>query len=118
MLPCVRANVPLSEVIAVMTKTPGRPGAATVVDRQGRLVGLFTDGDLRRLIEMSEFDVDVPVKQVMTKRPKTVLGTQYVTEAAAVLREHSIDQVPVVDEKARPIGLLDVQDLLALRFFL
>ena len=49
--PVVRDNAKLSEAVVVMTNTPGRPGATNVVDRQGRLVGIFTDGDLRRLAE-------------------------------------------------------------------
>jgi arabinose-5-phosphate isomerase len=118
MLPRAKETAPVSEVVAVMTGTPGRPGAATIVDRAGKLVGLFTDGDLRRLIESDALDVNCPVKRVMTKRPKTVTGTQYVTEAAAVMREHAIDQVPVVDDRMRPIGLLDVQDLLTMRFLI
>jgi arabinose-5-phosphate isomerase len=116
MLPKARVSSKLSQVIATMTKTPGRPGAATIVDANGKLVGLFTDGDLRRLIEHDAFDPDAPIKDVMTSNPKRVTAAQYVTEAAAVLRQYAIDQVPVVDDRERPIGLLDVQDLLALRF--
>jgi arabinose-5-phosphate isomerase len=116
MLPKVRVSAKLSQVIAAMTKTRGRPGAATIIDAGGTLVGMFTDGDLRRLIEVGTFAPDAPVREVMTKNPKTVSPSQYVTEAAAVLRQYAIDQVPVVDDRERPIGLLDVQDLLALRF--
>lgn len=116
MLPKVKHSAKLTEVIAVMTKTPGRPGATTVVDRAGRLVGLFTDGDLRRMIELGSFDASAAVETAMTRHPKTVTAEQYVTDAAQVLRDHGIDQVPVVDGRGRPVGLLDVQDLLALRF--
>jgi arabinose-5-phosphate isomerase len=116
MLPVVKEGVALSFAIAAMTKTPGRPGAAIVVNAEGRISGLFTDGDLRRMIESGAHDLQITVEHVMTKGPKTVSPDLYVTEAAGVLREHAIDQVPVVDESDRPIGLLDVQDLLALRF--
>lgn len=116
MLPKVKATAKLSQVIASMTKTRGRPGAATIIDSGGKLAGMFTDGDLRRLIEAGTFDPDCIVRDVMTKNPKTVKPSQYVTEAAAVLRQFSIDQVPVVDDRERPVGLLDVQDLLAMRF--
>src|SRR5919201_2657555 len=54
--PLVRDTAPLSEAVAVMTETPGRPGAATVVDAQGKLAGVFTDGDLRRLVEQGRTD--------------------------------------------------------------
>lgn len=116
MLPRVSGDARLGEVIAVMTKTPGRPGSATVVDRLGKLIGLFTDGDLRRLLETRSFELDTPVQSVMSMNPKTVRPTQPLADAAQVLREYRVDQVPVVDDDNRPIGLLDIQDLLAMRY--
>lgn len=116
MMPIVRRGACLAEVIAVMTKTPGRPGAAIVVDNHRKLTGMFTDGDLRRLVETGELVLDCLVGTVMTADPKTIRPDHPVREAAQLMREHRIDQVPVVDEKLRPIGLLDVQDLLSLRF--
>jgi arabinose-5-phosphate isomerase len=116
MVPIVQRSTPLREVIAVMTKTPGRPGAAIVVDGRGRMIGMFTDGDLRRLLESGESALDVAVHQVMCADPKTVSPDVPVVEAARLLREYHVDQVPVVDGRRRPVGLLDVQDLLALRF--
>lgn len=116
MLPIVRRTRTLREVIAVMTKTPGRPGAAAVVDARGKLVGMFTDGDLRRLLESGFDGLGRPIHEVMCLNPKTVSPNATVVEAAGLLREYRVDQVPVVDEDHRPIGLLDVQDLLALRF--
>ncbi len=58
--PVVRDTAKLSEAVVVMTNTPGRPGATNIVDRQGRLVGIFTDGDLRRLVERGETDFQRP----------------------------------------------------------
>jgi arabinose-5-phosphate isomerase len=111
--PLIRESDTLADCVAVMTKTPGRPGAATVVDRAGRLVGVFTDGDLRRLVEQHEVDFRAPIGKVMTRNPRTVRPDAQVSEAARVLAQAAIDQVPVVDVKGRPVGLLDVQDLLA-----
>ncbi|HET7752860.1 MAG TPA: CBS domain-containing protein, partial [Anaeromyxobacteraceae bacterium] len=113
--PLVRDTAPLSQALEVMTKTPGRPGAATVVNAQGKLVGVFTDGDLRRLVEQGTSDFRAPVSTMMSKNPRTVRPDALVVDAARVLRQARIDQVPVVDEKDRPVGLLDVQDLLAAR---
>ncbi|HEX8908162.1 MAG TPA: KpsF/GutQ family sugar-phosphate isomerase [Anaeromyxobacteraceae bacterium] len=113
--PLVRDSAPLKEAVAVMTETPGRPGACTVVDGEGRLVGVFTDGDLRRSVERGRVDFDAPVSRFMSRNPRTVRPEALVADAARVLRQARIDQVPVVDEAGRPVGLLDVQDLLAAR---
>jgi arabinose-5-phosphate isomerase len=113
--PLVRETAPLSGAVAVMTRTPGRPGACTVVDAGGKLVGVFTDGDLRRLLEQGKVRFTVPVGKVMSRNPRTVRPEALVADAARVLRQARIDQVPVVDEAGRPLGLLDVQDLLAAR---
>ncbi len=113
--PLVRDTAPLSRAVAVMTQTRGRPGACVVVEAQGKLVGMFTDGDLRRLVEQGKVRFAVPVGEVMTRTPRTVRPEALVADAARVLRQARIDQVPVVDEMGRPVGLLDVQDLLAAR---
>ncbi len=111
--PVVREDQPLSAAVAVMTETPGRPGATSVVDAAGKLVGIFTDGDLRRLVEHGETDFARPVSTAMGRNPRTVRPDALVVDAARVLRQARIDQVPVVDGEGRPVGLLDVQDLLA-----
>ncbi|KAG5176396.1 hypothetical protein JKP88DRAFT_171182 [Tribonema minus] len=103
----------LRRVIAVMTETPGRPGAASIVDDAGILVGFFTDGDLRRLLKRAEFAVDVTIASVMHAEPKRVHPDTLVLHAEQLLRAHQIDQLPVVDEAGRPVGLLDVQDVLS-----
>lgn len=113
--PLVRADEPLSRAVAVMTQTPGRPGATNVVDEAGRLVGIFTDGDLRRLFERSEADPARPVGEVMGREPTTVDEEMLLGEAAKVLRDRHVDQVPVVDARGQLVGMLDVQDLLDLR---
>lgn len=113
--PRVQETTPLSKVVAVMTKTPGRPGAASVVDRHGKLVGIFTDGDLRRLVERGSVSFDVPVREVMGKMPRFVGPEELVMTAATQMREARVDQLPVLDADGKPVGLLDVQDLLAAR---
>jgi arabinose-5-phosphate isomerase len=114
--PIVAETAPLSQAVAVMTRTPGRPGATSVVDARGRLVGIFTDGDLRRLVESAPLDFTQPVKKVCGRNPKTVRPEQLVREAAQMLRLAKVDQLPVVDREGRPVGLLDIQDVLAERF--
>jgi arabinose-5-phosphate isomerase len=111
--PVVPQTAPLHEAVAVMTRTPGRPGATSVVDGHGKLVGIFTDGDLRRLVERGRTDFAGPVSEVMGRDPRTVRPEELVADAARVLRRFEVDQVPVVDGEGRPVGLLDVQDLLS-----
>lgn len=113
--PVVHDTARLQDVVVVMTNTPGRPGAANVVDRRGKLVGIFTDGDLRRLVERGHCDFSTQVKDVMGHYPRCVSPEELVLTAAAQMREASVDQLPVVDVDGKPVGLLDVQDLLAAR---
>ncbi|HET6346972.1 MAG TPA: KpsF/GutQ family sugar-phosphate isomerase [Myxococcota bacterium] len=113
--PVARVSDSLRRVIAIMTETEGRPGAASIVDAEGKLAGFFTDGDLRRLLERAEFAVDAPVGSVMHLNPKRIHPETLVAEAAQILRSFQIDQLPVVDADDVPIGLLDVQDVLSAR---
>jgi arabinose-5-phosphate isomerase len=115
--PIVRDTAPLSDAVVVMTNTPGRPGATNVVDKSGRRVGIFTDGDLRRLVERGKSSFDIQVKEVMGRHPRFVAPEEMALTAAALMREAKVDQLPVVDAEGKPVGLLDVQDLLAARFF-
>jgi arabinose-5-phosphate isomerase len=115
-LPLVQSGATLSAALRVMGSTPGKPGAALVVDARGLLVGIFTDGDLRRLLaERGQLRSEDPVDGFMTRSPRCASPEQLVEEAERTLRERRVDQVPVVDADGRPVGLLDVQDLLDTR---
>jgi len=115
-LPLVSSDATVSEVLIAMTQTPGRPGAALVVGEDDVLVGIFTDGDLRRLLQDGRREaLDGPVGDVMGREPKSVGPDQLVEEAKHLMQESKVDQVPVVDEAGRAVGLLDVQDLLEIR---
>ncbi len=110
--PVAHVDDSVGAVLNIMTTTPGRPGAAAIVDDQGHLVGLFTDGDLRRLMLVGPVDVHAPIHTLMHARPKTVTPEDLVRTAMGVLQKHAIDQLPVVDSSRRPVGLLDVHDVL------
>jgi arabinose-5-phosphate isomerase len=112
--PTVNKDTSLRETAAVMS-TVGRPGAASVVDDAGKLVGIFTDGDLRRLVQQDDVDFTRSVSAVMGHNPRTIGPDDLAITAAEILREGQIDQLPVVDPDGRPVGLLDVQDLLSAR---
>jgi len=114
-LPLIAAGTPVMEVLLQTSRTPGKPGAALVVDGSGLLTGIFTDGDLRRLLEGGEpAALRDSVDDHMGKDPKTLSPESLVEDAHHLLRANRIDQAPVVDADGRPVGLIDVQDLLDL----
>jgi arabinose-5-phosphate isomerase len=108
--PVVNEDKKISEVLFKITKA--RAGSASIVNKKGVLVGIFTDGDLRRHLEVDPNLSARRVKEVMTKNPKTVTTDMLAQEAMRILKERKIDEVPVIDRNRRPVGLLDVQDLL------
>jgi arabinose-5-phosphate isomerase len=112
--PVLRHTATVKRVLLAITKA--RAGCASIVDGRGRLAGIFTDGDLRRHIDMGAALMHTRVAAVMSKRPKTIAPDRLAAEALAVLREHKIDELVVVDAKRRPVGLLDVQDVLKAGF--
>jgi arabinose-5-phosphate isomerase len=108
--PIVHEDKRVSQVLVKITQA--RAGSATVVDKNGRLKGIFTDGDLRRHLELDENLPKRKIKEVMTKNPTVVDKGMLAAQAMRILQEKKIDEVPVVDKNRRPVGLLDVQDLL------
>lgn len=108
--PVVRATAKVRDVLYRITEA--RAGSATVVDGRGRLAGIFTDGDLRRLLKEGRPVLTEPVGRVMTRNPITIEAGHLAAEALEILRSRRIDELPVVDRARRPVGLLDVQDLL------
>lgn len=108
--PVVRQSDMVKRVLLAITRA--RAGSASVVDGKGRLTGIFTDGDLRRHVEHDPGILRRRVSQVMTRNPKTLPAGHLAVEALKILRGYRIDEIPVVDSRRRPIGLLDIQDLL------
>jgi arabinose-5-phosphate isomerase len=90
-----------------------RTGAVLLLHDDGRLAGLFTDSDLARLIELRRDEaLDRPIQEVMTPDPLTVPVGSTVGEAIEILRRHRISELPVVEASGRPVGLLDITDLI------
>ncbi len=110
--PIVSESTPVLDAIRKITA--GRAGAVCVVAGDGSLAGIFTDGDLRRLLERDPAGVNRPIGGVMTKSPTTIGPDRLVAEALRILREKKIDELPVVNEKREPVGMLDIQDVLGL----
>ena len=87
-----------------------------MVDRKGKLAGLFTDGDLRRaLIHHGSQAWDQPIANFMTRNPRSLLATALVRDAVQMVREFRFDEIPVIDAAGKPVGMLDVLDLVALK---
>jgi arabinose-5-phosphate isomerase len=106
-IPLAAVGTPMSEAIAEMTaKTFGCVG---ITDRRGHLVGIITDGDLRR--HMSANLLDLPVEEIMTREPKTVRPDQLASEALEILNTSKKTQL-IVAEQGRPVGVVHVHDLL------
>ena len=96
---------------ALVAMTKARSGSAGVVDTDGRLTGIFTDGDLRRRIAETDNLLDIRMSEVMTPDPKTVSAGQLAVDVLRMYEKNRIDDLMVVDDDNRPIGIIDVQDL-------
>ncbi len=108
--PVVKENARVKDVLLRITRA--RAGSASVIDKEGVLIGIFTDGDLRRHLAGKTNLMDKKIKEVMTKSPVAIKKDKLAAEAFRILRSKKIDEIPVVDERGKPVGLLDVQDIL------
>lgn len=113
-LPVARDDLTIREVLLSLTRIKRRSGAAVLVDARGKLTGIFVDADLRRLLERGDADVlDRPIAEVMIRDPKRVQIGLLASEAFHVINQYQIDELPVVDSGGKAVGLIDVQDLIA-----
>ncbi|MDP3921592.1 MAG: KpsF/GutQ family sugar-phosphate isomerase [Candidatus Omnitrophota bacterium] len=102
---------------ALFAITRARAGSCSVVDKRGKLIGIFTDGDLRRHLRRDGIDIlKKPVWDVATRKPLRIGEDKLAAEALHMLKTKKVDELPVVDAKGRAVGLLDVQDLLKAGF--
>jgi arabinose-5-phosphate isomerase len=95
---------------------PGRrTGAIMIVDPKGKLRGIFTDSDLARLFEARrDGTLDGPIRDVMTKEPATVPAGSMLIDAVAIMAERKISELPIIDREGKPLGLLDITDVVGL----
>jgi arabinose-5-phosphate isomerase len=108
-----KATDTVREVFARARHSGRRTGAVMLVDADGRLAGIFTDSDLARLFERRADDCfDGPIAAVMTKTPRTIHHAARMEEALALMRANKISELPVIDDDGRPLGLLDITDLI------
>ncbi|MCC7409474.1 MAG: CBS domain-containing protein, partial [Phycisphaeraceae bacterium] len=101
---------------ASVQPTIRQAGALLVTDAQGRLAGIFTDGFLRKmLIKHGPSIWTRKIDELMPRNPTVLRDTALVRDAVQLVREHRYDEIPIVDEQGKPVGLIDVQDLIALK---
>lgn len=96
---------------AILAMTRAKSGCLALTDADGRLAGLFTDGDFRRAAAAHPDLLSQPVANHMTRTPVTIRATALVSDASRIFEERKIDDLVVVDEGNRPIGIIDLQDL-------
>jgi len=113
-LPVVRESATVRDALE-LAAGDRRAGALVVVDGEERLSGIFTDGDFRRLMRNDAGGMNRTIRDVMTRHPKRLTIDDLVRDAVRLVREKRLDEIPVVDREGRPVGLIDVQDLLAMK---
>lgn len=105
------AGQSLSVKEALLIMTSAKSGSVSVVDRRGRLAGVFTDGDLRRRMATDDQVLAQPLERVMTPKPICIPEDALAAEALKIFNERNIDDLIVVNAKQEPVGLVDSQDL-------
>jgi arabinose-5-phosphate isomerase len=107
-----RIDHSVREALVAQSRPGRRTGAIMVVDADGRLAGIFTDSDLARLLEWKrDADIDGPMSAVMTASPTAVSVGTRLSVACEILAQKKISELPVIDDDRRPVGLIDITDL-------
>ena len=107
--PIAHQTMPVRDALLIMGEA--KSGSVSVVDKNGKLAGVFTDGDLRRHLAKDDDVLDLPLAKVMTRRPTTIREDALAADAIRIFSERNIDDLIVVNAKREPIGLVDSHDL-------
>ncbi len=114
--PRVKESDTIQQALFVMTES--RMGSTSVIDQEGRLTGIITDGDIRRAVSKQEESLSRKiVSEVMTDNPSRVKPDLLAAEALKIMEEREINHLPVVTESSRPLGMVNFQDLLRARIW-
>ena len=109
-IPQVDAEASLSSAISMLNEK--NLGAVLVVSSARKVLGILTDGDLRRLLAQERANADCRVIEVMTPHPKSVLPNLLAADALSIMQQHEVTILPVLDEKEQLLGILHLHDLL------
>ncbi|HET9709346.1 MAG TPA: KpsF/GutQ family sugar-phosphate isomerase [Gemmatimonadales bacterium] len=108
-LPALGPDRPMRECVVLLAR---KRGTVAVVDQQGSLQGVVTAGDLTRLMDRSDRFLDIPVRDVMTRSPKTTTADTHAQAAVNLMERHGIMALPVLDGGAKVIGMVHLHDLM------
>ena len=103
------SNLTVKEALLVMTRA--KSGSLAIVDKRGKLAGVFTDGDFRRHMASDDNLLAQPLNRVMTPKPICIRDDALAVEALKIFNERNIDDLIVVNARREPVGLVDSQDL-------
>ncbi|MEE8405438.1 MAG: KpsF/GutQ family sugar-phosphate isomerase [candidate division Zixibacteria bacterium] len=109
-VPLVNKDATMKEMILMMTSK--RLGCVVIKDETGKIAGIFTDGDLRRLAEQNQELFSYRAEDVMIKNPRAIAQSAVLDAGLAIMEKHSISQLPTVDENQKLIGIIHVHDIL------
>ena len=109
-LPLVKESCSLKETLVEMTQK--KLGVTTIVNEQRQLVGIFTDGDVRRALDMHIDIHKTAIKDVMSKHPKTIKSDMLAAEALGLMEKNQITALIVADDNRQPIGIIHIHDIL------
>ena len=107
--PIAHQTMPVRDALLIMGEA--KSGSVSVINKNGKLAGVFTDGDLRRHLAKVDDVLDLPLAKVMTRRPTTIREDALAADAIRIFNERSIDDLIVLNAKREPSGLVDSQDL-------
>ena len=108
-MPIVNTETPLKDTILTITRK--RLGATCVVDKTDKLVGIVTDGDLRRALQNSENLTNLTTKDIMTSEPKVIKSNILAASALTIMEQYNITQLIVIDDEHKPIGMVHIHEL-------
>ena len=108
-VPIVHEDVSMEKTILEMT---AKRGVTSIVDKNGKLVGIFVYGDLGRLLEKTKDIFDKKVREVMIRDPKTIEKNRLAAEALQMMEEYGITSLVVIDEERHPIGIVHLHDIM------